>query len=470
MTLAGAVALFVAMLVGCGTDSYFDPSVVGRWERTPTVVPILEHIAAIEGDAGPYVEYSEVSAQDLIPEITEYKVGPGDTLDIVVYDIPQQNASTQYIRMVDERGMIEIPQLGPLYVAGHTSDGVREVISEAMKSLVSDPLASVVVSSRSQQTFYAMGAVSAPGPYFIPKPDYRLLEALTAAGGFSESAGDIYVIRQVPLSSAVEGVPSAPEAAPEEPTENLIDLIDELSEPGGGSPGMVRAGQPDQPEPAIDLIEDQPAEIATQPPAGPEAGSTWMFLNGQWMLVKRAGGTAGVPGAAAMPGQGAEQLVTQRVIRIPIEPLVAGDARYNMVIRAGDMVRVPPAPTGNIFMAGEIGRPGVFQMAKDLTLMRVIDAAGGLSSLAIPERVDLTRMIGRNHQATIQLNLRAINEQTQPDIFLKANDRINVGTHWWAYPLAVFRGGLRANYGFGFLLDRNFGNDIFGAPPSNTYR
>jgi len=32
----------------------------------------------------------------------------------------------------------------------------------------------------------------------------------------------------------------------------------------------------------------------------------------------------------------------------------------------------------------------------------------------------------------------------------------------------VIRGGLRASYGFGFLLDRNFGNDVFGAPPTNS--
>ena len=76
-------------------------------------------------------------------------------------------------------------------------------------------------------------------------------------------------------------------------------------------------------------------------------------------------------------------------------------------------------------------------------------------------------MVGNDHQSTIMLNLRAIHEGTQPDIYLKPNDRINVGTNFWATPLAVVRGGLRATYGFGFLLDRNFGNDVFGAPPSN---
>ena len=47
-------------------------------------------------------------------------------------------------------------------------------------------------------------------------------------------------------------------------------------------------------------------------------------------------------------------------------------------------------------------------------------------------------------------------------------DHIIIGTTFWAYPLAVFRNGLRMNYGFGFLLDRNFGNDVFGPPPVNV--
>ena len=35
--------------------------------------------------------------------------------------------------------------------------------------------------------------------------------------------------------------------------------------------------------------------------------------------------------------------------------------------------------------------------------------------------------------------------------------------------LSVLRSGFRATYGFGFLLDRNFGNDVFGAPPLNEF-
>src|SRR5690606_23077869 len=96
-----------------------------------------------------------------------------------------------------------------------------------------------------------------------------------------------------------------------------------------------------------------------------------------------------------------------------------------------------------------------------------IDSAGGLNGLAIPERTEIWRLLPGDRQAVIRINLRAIAEGTQPDLYLKAGDRINIGTNFWAYPLAVIRNGFRASYGFGFLLDRNFGNDVFGPPPTN---
>ena len=44
----------------------------------------------------------------------------------------------------------------------------------------------------------------------------------------------------------------------------------------------------------------------------------------------------------------------------------------------------------------------------------------------------------------------------QPDIFLKPNDEIIVGTNILAPFIAAVRGGFRITYGFGFLYDRNF--------------
>lgn len=481
---AGALGMLAAlvMIAGCETDAWLhDPSVLGRWEHTPAKTPILSRLAAIEGPEDEFVEVSDVRPEDLLPEVEPYRVGPGDILDIVVWDIPVARQPTTYQRMIDTRGFIDIPQLGQLYVNGRTVDEVVAVIEEAMRAeLVEEPLVSVVVSNQRQQMYSVLGAASAPGQYFIPSPDFRLLDALTAARGIPEIIPYVYVIRQVPLSEAAAGPPEAEppatEPAPAQPAEDLLDVIEQLTEPEQpGSPGVMGRSaraveyrrQPERQPPPVELVEPEraPAEGAA---AQPE--TMWMFLNGQWVQVRRrveppraAAGTPAQPG-----GPRAEELVTQRVIRIPVKPLLAGDARYNVIIRPGDVIRVPAGVSGTVYVAGQVSRPGVYTLTPDgkLTLLRVVDAAGGLTQLGIPERVDLTRMVGDEMQATIRLNLRAIAEGTQPDLFVKANDRVNVGTNAMAFPLAVVRNGFRMTYGFGFLLDRNFGNDVFGAPPT----
>jgi polysaccharide export outer membrane protein len=169
-------------------------------------------------------------------------------------------------------------------------------------------------------------------------------------------------------------------------------------------------------------------------------------------------------------GRGADDLLTQRVIRVPVAPLLRGVARYNIVVRPGDVIHVPAPEAGVVYAGGPgIARPGTYNLpgTGTLTLQRLVAAAGNLSAIGIPERVDLVRMVGPNRQAMIRLNYRAIAEGTQPDILLKPDDLLNFGTNFWATPLAVIRNGFRMSYGFGFLLDRNFGNDVFGAPPTN---
>jgi len=487
------------MMTGCEVDSFIDPSTIGRWEKTPTTVPILERLSSIEEDTGEFVEYSDPTAQDLIPEPSDYRLSPGDQVRVTAFDDVRSNtAASEYDREVDIRGRINLPQVGQVEMTGLTLDQARELIAERLKKFVNDPLVEVVIIQKRQQTFTVVGAVQQPGPYFIPKPDYRLYEAITAAGQFNENIEYVYVVRQVPLSDLIKGNIAHPASTPSTPTrpaqptsqpapsENLIDLIDELSKPkdgekpkdpaaGGGSPGMLRpAGrQPviEPPEhapakaqdPAIDLVDSGLSAPATHASsASGEGASSWVFLDGRWVQVKPT------VAAAEVAAQGAEltadQLMTQRIVRVPLKALLDGSAQYNVIIRPGDIVRIPTAPVGVFYMEGQVQRPGPYSIPDvgRMTLTRAVVSAGGLSSLAVPERVDLTRMVGKDRQATIRLDLRAVKEGTMPDIYLKRDDVINVGTNFWAYPLAVVRNGFRATYGFGFVLDRNFADDVFG--------
>lgn len=532
----GLAAGLAACLGGCETDSFLDPSVVGRWEHTPTRVPILTRLSAIEDATDEFVEYTEVTPDDLIPQPNEYRVGPGDRLQIVLYDDVNTNQPGVYERSIDIRGMVDLPQLGEVNLNNRTIEQAKELLRQALSKFVNDPLVLVVPIEARQQTYHVTGEVANPGPYFISRPDYRLLEGMTASGRWSEAVGEIYVIRQIALRDEVRGIlpstpsgvstptPPAPAGAttpaaaptgskpatePAAQPEKVIDLIDELSQPKAAPaeapkrqnpaafgtigaapvpaevPARARptavntarppSAQPPASEPPVDLIEPAgrakgdapPVPVPSPRPDGTNAG--WVFLNGQWVQTN-ASGTAPMPGpSGGDPALLASQLMTQRVIRVPVKPLIAGDARYNIVIRPGDIIRVPSPTQGLVYVVGQVSRPGPYNLPEvgKMTLLRAIDSAGGFGSLAIPERVDLTRVVGTNMQATIRVDMRAINEGTMPDIYIKPDDRINVGTNFWAFPLAVFRNGLRASYGFGFVLDRNFANEIFGVQKTN---
>jgi protein involved in polysaccharide export with SLBB domain len=164
----------------------------------------------------------------------------------------------------------------------------------------------------------------------------------------------------------------------------------------------------------------------------------------------------------------ASPTMLERIIVIPWKRLRRGDSSYNIIIRPQDRIYVEAPPIGNLYIRGEVGRPGVYDYpvtGDRITLSQFITAAGDLGPIAVPDKVSLTRRIGDNLEATVTLNYAAILQHTEPDIFLKPNDHISVGTSWGATPIAIIRNGFRTSYGFGFLLDRNFGNDVFGAPP-----
>lgn len=505
----GLLAAALVPLTACEHDSYMDPSKVGRFEHTPTVVPILERLAAVEGPvASDMGEVSQITQADLIPEVEAYRIDAGDGLEVIVSELFNANAQERFERLVDPRGMVELPNVPSVYVAGMTADEAAQAISRAYKArrVLNEPVVAVSVPARRRQTYHLMGGVNAPGTYSIPRPDFRLLEAVTQGGRFSEYVQYVYVIRSTALSDKAAGrarpmnaesmdaptIPAGPGGKVVDTTnqpatkkaESVIDLIDSLGGPDKKPAPAIYPSMVDPqntPTPVIDIDQVTRPRITTtstttttpdvsmvrdasSTTASP--GSTrWVFVDGQWV--------ASGPQRAASTAKGvnvniAQDVMTQRVIQIPMASLLAGSAQHNIVVRPGDVIRIPSPTEGLVYVEGQVQRPGPYGLPSvgRLTLTRAIVAAGGLSETAIPERMEITRFVGADRQAIVRLNYRAIKEGTQPDLFLREGDMINVGTNFWALPLAVIRNGFRASYGFGFILDRNFGFDVFG--PQNT--
>jgi hypothetical protein len=238
-------------------------------------------------------------------------------------------------------------------------------------------------------------------------------------------------------------------------------LIEELAEPDAGDGGADEAEQPGPP-PGPGLGE------ALDEADGGDGEGRWVNVGGEWKKVQ---GPAPAPEADRGPALEADgdmrspqELMTQRVIEIDAGKLMQGIGWVNIVVRPGDVIRVPTQVTGNCYVGGEIARPGTYAVPgkNELTLTQLIKSAGGLGPLAVPERVDLRRRLDNDTEAILRLNYRAIAEGVQPNIYIKPHDEINIGTNLPTSFLAVIRNSFRFSYGFGFLLDRNFGRDVFG--------
>ncbi len=213
-------------------------------------------------------------------------------------------------------------------------------------------------------------------------------------------------------------------------------------------------------------------------PAEQEQGGhiEWIFQNGKWVPVQIGPAKPTEPPievqpeeklpapskeAAAVPGWEQEGAKT-RLIKIPADKLLAGDPRYNIVIKPGDSVFVPVDIIGEFCIMGNVNRTGYIPITgRPMTLKQAIAAAGGLGPLAWPKRCEVVRRIGKKKEEIVMVDLDKIASGEQPDFFIKPHDLINVGTHATSRWRAILRNAFRATYGFGFVYDRNFADRDF---------
>ena len=185
------------------------------------------------------------------------------------------------------------------------------------------------------------------------------------------------------------------------------------------------------------------------------------------LLSPRPTTPAGPQGRANPPGSpkifqfdDVENPTDVRVIRVPIDQLRQyGELKYNIVIRPSDMIIVPDPTTGVYYFGGHVFRAGVFSLSgTEVTLKQAWIAAGGADDFAFPNRTEVIRRIGSNREVCVRVDLSKILALSEPDIYLKPNDVVFVGTHFIAPFVAAVRNSFRFTYGFGFLYDRNFYN------------
>jgi polysaccharide export outer membrane protein len=125
--------------------------------------------------------------------VPEYRVGPGDLLDIKVFGVDQLNTTVR----VSESGKVTLPLFGEVDVSGLTKPELEKELTRLLSKDLVDPQVTVFIKEYSSKVVYIQGAVSKPAAYPL-LGRLSLRQILSQAGGFTPTAGnEIIVIRQL---------------------------------------------------------------------------------------------------------------------------------------------------------------------------------------------------------------------------------------------------------------------------------
>lgn len=511
------------LCAGCSQawfNTFLDPSQPANF-RTNEIVEIKNSISLHDKPLG-IPGATEPKPEDLVAIVEEYRIGPGDTLSVKLLDFVQPGYETDLTPLqVNELGYVDIIQLPEIQAEGLTARELKtEIIQRAIDagiySAEGQPTVTVQVMSLQQRTYNVTGAVVNPGLFQIIRPDFRLMEAVNAAGGLDNSVKNIYVFRDQPREKVIRestGRPPRANAPPVAPIDSSTPAPPvspmTLSVVSGGAGQAQPADKQTGSQPATrlavpreqaeqelrDAIEpgtatapaSAPSQTPATQPSTTTSGPRWIYMNDQF--IEKPGTEQPVEPVSAPPEtltpaqptttgpapttepvnwEALAQEGQQRIIRIPADKLRNGDPSYNIVIRHNDLVRLDPGPVGKFYLSGNVSRPGTYDfMGEDLTIRQAIAAAGGLGPLAWPTRCSITRRIDEGREEMLQLDLARIMEGADPDFYLKPNDIVDVGTHAVAPLLLTIRNSFRLTYGFGFVYDRNFADIDAYIPQQN---
>jgi polysaccharide export outer membrane protein len=122
------------------------------------------------------------------------KLGPGDLLEVNVYNVPELTSKVR----VSNSGDVYLPLVDYVHVDGLTQEEAQALIQKRLEDggFVRSPHVTIFVDEAASQGVTVLGEVSKPGIY-QDVSDHKLYELISQAGGFTNTASrKIAVIRR----------------------------------------------------------------------------------------------------------------------------------------------------------------------------------------------------------------------------------------------------------------------------------
>ena len=334
---------------------------------------------------------------------------PGDMLQVSVFRVSELSLTVR----VEEDGFFSFPQCGLIQAAGRSTRDIAKELTDRIGQQIADPHVDVVVSSWAPRTVYILGEVNNSG-MSLELPNYSqmtALQAISAAGGFTESADltNVAVLRRDYQSRTLTRMP--------------IDVSALVSQKSGGDEFVLQPEDtlivPKAPPVYLSGLVNNPGVyyIDTQrPPLCSE-------------LLVRAGSLAIGADPDHIQILRTDEAGKRSTITVSLTKIVDSSYPSDVRIQPGDYIIVRNAE--QIFVLGQVNTPGPLTLPLNMkiTASRAIFMAGGFTGMAKEKEVLLIRGLD-----IIPLDLRKLYKDPQKlakDAELQNGDILFIQESFW---------------------------------------
>lgn len=288
----------------------------------------------------------------------DYTLGAGDSVRVTVYGDADLLRDTR----VSEDGVLTLPLIGEVQVGGLTTIEAEKRIADQLKrgGFIANPQVSVLVLEFMSKSVSVLGGVLKPGRYPITRPT-DVKDLIAEAGGITADGSEIiavvkgdshaeYDLNEI-ISQKVKSIDVTLKGG-----ETLyvgmrdVAVMGQLARPGkyGIQSGLRRI-----------------SDFVSQAGGPTESAGELLFY------------TTNISGSPVT-----EQINIDKLFRAP-------SSENNKNVYPGDVIYVPIAP--QIYVYGEVQRPGMYKIDKNMTVMQAIAKAGGLTIRGTQRSVKLHR-------------------------------------------------------------------------------
>lgn len=194
--LAKSLLAFVIVLgIASCSEGFVEFPVTSDQQKTE-----IENVAIVRLDATNIESFSQPARGYVVSGLPvgkalDYIIGPGDLLNVIVFDHPelmlpvsQLGAAGDSGFYVHADGSFNYPYIGLVEAGGRTARDVRVEVAERLSNFIPSPQVEVRVTAFNSQRVIVAGEVKVPNSQAIALTPTTLITAINAAGGMTETA------------------------------------------------------------------------------------------------------------------------------------------------------------------------------------------------------------------------------------------------------------------------------------------